>query len=108
VSALPFIRPESRPTILYGRPRGVRKHRRSIEPGGHRTASYRVSAERLTGNGPYRVVVRLRFQAVPVNLIAAIQSVGFDYGMSPRQVADAVVANGDVIWEREAVIALEK
>jgi hypothetical protein len=108
VSALPFVRPEGRPTILYGRPRGVRKHRKSIEPGGHRTATYRVAAHQLTGNEPYRVTVRLRFQAVPVNLVAAIQSVGFDYGMSPREVADAVVTNGDVIWEREAEITLQR
>jgi phosphosulfolactate phosphohydrolase-like enzyme len=37
---------------------------------------------------------------VPVNLVATIQHVGFDYGMSPREVADAVVAGHRVLWER--------
>lgn len=108
VSALPFVRPESRPTILYGRPRGARKHRQTIEPGGRRVAKYRVAKDELTGNGPYRVDVKLRYQAVPVNLISAIKSVGFDYGMSPREVADAVIAGGDVIWEKQTEIHLER
>jgi hypothetical protein len=106
VSALPFVRPEARPSILYGRPKGQRKHRQGIEPGGHRTATYQVAAEQLAGPGPYRIMVRLRYQAVPVNLIAAIQSVGFDFGMSPREVADKVIAGGEVLYERTATVEL--
>ena len=37
---------------------------------------------------------------VPINLITVIQVVGFDYNMSPRAVADAVVAGREVIAER--------
>jgi len=106
VSALPFTRPETRPTILYGRPKGVRKHRRVIEPGGHRRVTYTVPRNDLTGRPPYHVSVKLRYQAVPVNLIAAIKDVGFDFGMSPREVADAVVSGGEVIWERSLTIPL--
>jgi hypothetical protein len=107
VSAIPFVRPEARPSILYGRPKGQRKHRQGIEPGGHRTASYRVKADQLNGPGPYQIRVRLRYQAVPVNLIAAIQSVGFDFGMSPREVADRVIAGGEVLYERTTTVDLE-
>ncbi len=108
VSALPFVRPEDRPTILYGRPRGARKHRKSIEPGGRRVATYKISTQDLTGHEPYHATVKLRYQAVPVNLISAIQSVGFNYGMSAREVADAVVAGGDVIWQKQTEIHLEQ
>ena len=36
-----------------------------------------------------------------VNLIHEIQDVGFDYGMSPREVGQAVVDGHLVLWERE-------
>ena len=103
-SVLPFVRPETRATTIYGRPRGVRKHKRSIEHLGRRVARYSIDAATLTGQPPYRVHVRLIAQMVPVNLIHAIQGVGFDYGMSPRQIADAVVAGAETIWERELEI----
>ena len=38
---------------------------------------------------------------VPVNLIAEIQDVGFDYFMSPREVADRVVEGAQILWERD-------
>lgn len=37
---------------------------------------------------------------VPINLIHEIQDVGFDYGMSPRQVAQAIVDGHLTLWER--------
>lgn len=104
LGALPFVRPETRATTLYGRPRGARKHRKTIEPLGSRTAAYSVPADSLMGRGPYRIQVRLIAQMVPVNLIAAIQGVGLDYGMSPKGLAEAVVRGAEVLWEREAVI----
>jgi hypothetical protein len=104
VTPLPFVRPETRPTTLYGRPRGVRKHKMTIEPGGSKTATYDIDAEALAGRGPYTANVKLIAQMVPVNLIAAIQIVGFDYGMSPKQVAERVVEGADVLYERELVI----
>jgi hypothetical protein len=104
---LPFVRPERRPTTLYGRPLGARKHKQTIEPLGSRLARYAVAGDQLSGRGPYEVSVKLIAQMVPVNLIAAIQGAGFDYGMSPRGVADAVVAGSQVIWERRLKIDVE-
>ena len=43
---------------------------------------------------------------VPVNLIAEIQHVGFDYGMSAKEVAENVVAGHLVLWERQMGIPL--
>ncbi|SMF72578.1 Cytochrome c554 and c-prime [Tistlia consotensis] len=106
-SPQPFVRPEARATTIYGRPRGARKQKMTIEPLGSRTASYRVPAGSLSGAGPYRISVRLVSQMVPVNLVAAIQGVGFDYGMSSKQVADRVVAGASTLWTREATVEIE-
>lgn len=98
VDPLPFIRPSTSSTILTGQPAGARKHRHVLSPGAKRTATYRSE---LNGNGPYTVTAELKAAMVPVNLVAEIQHVGFDYGMSPRDVADGVVAGHMVIWERK-------
>ena len=103
---LPFVRPETRSSVLLGRPRGARKHRKSIAAGDGRRARYRVEPEALTGSGPYHVRVKLMAAMVPVHLVAEISEVGFDLRMSPRDVADAVVDGHLVIWERRAVFEL--
>lgn len=104
MGVLPFVRPEAFPTTIYGRPRGARKHKQTIDPLGSRDASYEVDDDQLTGRGPYTIAVRLQAQMVPVNLIGAIQFVGFDYNMSPRQVADAVVAGTLTIAEASKTV----
>ena len=38
---------------------------------------------------------------VPVNLLTNIQQVGFDYGISARDAAEAVVAGHQVVWTKE-------
>ena len=43
---------------------------------------------------------------VPVNLIHEIQGVGFDYGLSPREVADRVVEGHQVLWSKDLEIPL--
>ena len=91
VDALPFVRPETVPTTLTGRPRGARIHKMGIEPGGHRWARYEVKAREATGAGPYRLRVELIAGMVPVNLIHAIQDAGFDYGLTAREIADRIV-----------------
>ncbi len=106
LSPQPFIRPETRPTVLYGRPRGARKHKLTIEPMGSRTASYSVSGDRLDGAGRYTVRVRLIAQSIPINLIFAIQGVGFDYGMSPKEIADRVLEGAEILWERRVTVDL--
>ena len=104
---LPFSRPSRRSTILTGQPGAVRIHRRGIEPLGSRWPEYEVSEERLEGSeGPYRATVKLISGMVPVNLIGKIQKVGFDYGMSAREVADRIVAGHAVLWEYGATIEL--
>ena len=40
----------------------------------------------------------------PINLITTIQVVGFDYGISPRAAADAVVAGREVLVERTTIM----
>jgi len=106
LSPLPFVRPETRATTLYGRPRGARKHKRTIQPLGKRTASYDIPASQLGHNGPYTVDIKLIAQAVPVNLIAAIQRVGFDYGMSPKEIAKREVQGADTLYEKKITVHL--
>ncbi|NNF28728.1 MAG: cytochrome C [Gemmatimonadetes bacterium] len=101
-SPLPFLRPSTRPTVLLGRPVGARKHRATIPPLKSNWANYQVDDDALEGTqGPYTAEVRLISQMIPVNLIHEIQGVGFDYYMSPREVADAVVEGAQVLWERQ-------
>ena len=102
---LPFLRPPTRSTLLLARPVGARKHRQTLPPLKGRWAEYEVSADELAGSQPpYEVTVRLIAQMVPVNLIHEIQGVGFDYYMSPRAVADGVVAGAQTIWQRRVVL----
>ncbi len=98
---LPFVRPETRPFTVLGRPIAARKHKQIIEPEGERIARYRLTGNQLTGPGPYSIRVQIIAGMVPPNLIHAIESVGFDYGMSAKQVADAVVAGHLVLHTRE-------
>jgi hypothetical protein len=103
-STLPFVRPETRATTIYGRPLGARKHKQTIDPLGHRLAHYSVEPEQLTGRLPYSLNVKFISQMVPVNLLTEIQHVGFDYGMSPKQVADNLVERADTVWDRTWII----
>jgi hypothetical protein len=96
---LPFLRPDVMPTVLTGRTLGARIHKQGIEPLGHRWAEYKVDKEALTGKPPYTANVKMIAAMIPVNLISEIQGVGFDYGMSAREIADAVRAGHQVLWE---------
>jgi len=106
VSALPFIRPETRATVLYGRPLGARKHKKTIEPLGSRRANYSVSAAQIKTGQTYKVVVKLISQMIPVHLIPAIQESGFDYGLSPKELADKVVEGATVLWTQEEKVLI--
>lgn len=100
-SPLPFLRPSTRATVLLGRPVGARKHRKTINPLSSAWADYRVGSDELAGSsGPYEARIRLIAQMVPVNLIHEIKDVGFDYYMSPREVATAVVDGAQVLYDR--------
>jgi len=98
---LPFLRPDSNPTFLTGRTAGARIHKQGIPPLGHRDHHYQVPASQLTGRSPYNVKVELKAAMIPVNLIAEIQDVGFDYSMSPAEIARNVIAGHQVLWTRE-------
>lgn len=102
---LPFARPSTRSAVLTGRGRRARTHRMGIEPGGHRWAEYRVKGSELTGMPPYSANVKLMAGALPPNLIGAIHGIGFDYGLSARKIADVLVGEHRVLWERD--ISLE-
>ena len=106
-TALPFLRPTRLSLILTGESTIERNHRKGIEPLGHRWANYKISANELTGKGPYQVSVKLKAQMFPINLITTIQVVGFDYGISPRAAAEAVVAGREVLVERTFTIDVD-
>ena len=102
---LPFVRPDPMPNFVNGGPAGTRLHKQGIEPGGKREHRYRIPAAVLaTGAPPLRAVVELKAGMVPVNLVAEIMGVGFDYGMSPAEVARGVVEGHQVLWSREVVL----
>ena len=98
---LPFLRPSTVSTILTGRPPGARKHRQTINPLESRWANYEVKRDLLEGiQGPDTARIQGKAAMVPVNLIYEIKDVGFDYFMSPREVAEAVVAGHFILWDR--------
>ena len=103
-TALPFLRPTRQSLILTGESTVERNHRKGIEPLGRRWAKYEIKGSELTGKGPYKASIKLMGQMIPINLVTTIQVVGFDYGISPRQVADAVVAGREVIVEKSITI----
>ena len=99
---LPFLRPLTRPMNVLGRPLGARKHKQTLEVGGHRWAKYHVKSKYLSGNGPYHVSATLRAQMVPVNLVHRISIAGFDYDLTAREVAKRVVENSFVLYHTES------
>ena len=102
---LPYIRPDTRPHNFLGRPIVARKQKQNLEAnGGERWANYEVKGKELCGHGPYTIDVKLYAGMVPVNLVNEIQSVGFDYGMSPRQIAHNIVAGHVLVHERQTVV----
>ncbi len=104
---LPYIRPATRPFTVLGRPIGARKHKQNIEPGGRRWANYHLSRKQLKGAGTYTVRVQLISGMVPVNLIHIISDVGFDYGMSARDVANGVVDGHMILYEKTGTICIQ-
>jgi Cytochrome c554 and c-prime len=101
VTALPRVLPSPVSLIFTGEPPTERNHKKGIEPLGQRWATYTINPRQLTGNGPYRATIKLISQPAPVNLLIAMQSVGFDYGITPKQAGQALVAGAQVLWHRE-------
>ncbi|WP_419191795.1 multiheme c-type cytochrome [Engelhardtia mirabilis] len=101
---LVFVRPSPTPSMLMGGVPGVRIQKRNIEIGGYRVARYSVPAEMLQGAGPYHVRAQLVSGQLPVHLIRAMQSVGFEWGLSGEKLAQELVANYRVLHVREATM----
>ncbi len=57
VSPLPFLRPDTRSTVLTGRTLGARLHKIGIETKGHRWTDYEVDDDALTNQPPYKAKV---------------------------------------------------
>ncbi len=104
IDPLPFLRPATRSNIWHGRPGGARIHRVGIEPCGSRWARYCFSGTKLTESGPYVAQVRLIAGMVPVNLVHAIKDVGFDYGMTAREVSEKIVEGRQVLWDQQFLL----
>ena len=103
---LPFLRPETRATVLMGRPSSVRKHRMTIAPLDAVWAKYKIAKNDLKESiGPYSATIQLIAGMVPVNLIREIQDVGFDYNLSAQEVAQRVVDGHSILWERTIPLA---
>lgn len=107
VDPLPFIRPEPFAVTFTGRPGGSRVQRAGIEPKGQRRPNYVVEASALTGPGPYKIRIKFLAAMVPVNLITEIKVVGFDYNMSPRDVADAIRNGHILLYDKEVTVSLD-
>jgi len=105
---LPYTRPATRPFNVLGRPIAVRKHKQNIEVNGHRWAKYRIGPSQLTGKGPYFCRVQLVAGMVPINLVHEISSVGFDYHLSAKEIAERVVKGHLVLHERTAVFHVDE
>ncbi|NOQ35353.1 MAG: hypothetical protein GQ569_05590 [Methylococcaceae bacterium] len=102
VDPLPHVRPATLSSLLLGRPLGGRIHRKGIPAGQTRWADYHVDAELLTGTTPpYNANVKIIAGMIPVNLVNDVKEVGFDFNMTPREVADNLVAGHQVLWERD-------
>lgn len=104
VDALPFIRPDAMPNVLYGHPLGGRLRKKGLEPNGHRWAEYKVKGNQLTGNGPYQANVKLIAGMVPVNLITEVADAGIDYYMTPRELAEKLVEGHQILWEKDITL----
>jgi hypothetical protein len=102
--ALPRVLPSTTSLVFSGEPATERVHKKGIEPNGQRWASYSVNGSVLTGRGPYKATVMLKAQAVPVNLLLAIQDVGFDFEMTPGQLGKELIAGTQVLWEKDVVL----
>ncbi len=103
---IPFVRPFTRSLMLTGQPANVRKHRKTLPPNSTRNARYKVSKSQLSSVSKLIITYRLKSAAVPVNLVHEIADVGFDYGMSEKEVATKLVENHQIIWEKTAELDL--
>jgi hypothetical protein len=119
IDPLPYVRPDTRPGILYARPATARKQAGVMPPNGGRWGEYEVPAKALTGLRPYTVQIKFIAQMVPINLVKFISNVGFDYNLSPMEIGKRVAFGHRVspsqrdedrrggaltVWDRKVVL----
>ena len=102
-TALPRVLPATASLIFTGEPPTERNHKKGIEPNGERWGHYVLDREALSGKGPYKADIKLNSQMAPANLLLAMQSVGFDYGMTPLEVGVGVVGGTLMLWHKEVM-----
>lgn len=102
--ALPRVLPSTTSLVFTGEPATERNHKKGIEPNGERWASYKVDGSAMTGRPPYKATIRLNSQPIPINLLIAMQDVGFDYAMTPRMLADKLIKGTQTLWEKKLVL----
>jgi hypothetical protein len=107
IDPLPYVRPQGFAMNLTGRAAGARIQRRGLEALSSRWPEYKVKASELTDPGPYTVRIRFLAGMVPVNLITEIKKAGFDYNMSPREVADAVRDGQTLLYDKQLTLHLD-
>lgn len=101
---LPFVRPNTASSLLTGRPPDTQKFVRTLPPNGTRWGEYLVKPDALTGKTPYTVNIKFIAQMMPVHLVWDVSGVGFDYGLSARDVADRIVKGALVLWEHNILL----
>ena len=107
-NSLPRIVPSPLSLVFTGEPQTERTHKRAIEPLGERWGDYEIEASALTGKGPYKATIKLMEQPAPVNLLISMQSVGFDYGITPAQAGAALVAGAQLLWEKSLTFDIKE
>ena len=109
IMATPFIRPPINPTSILGHADTQRVEKHTIEPKGHRWATYHVSPDQLKGDGEYRLDMKLIAQPMPGYFLKGISdSGGLDYHFSVRELTDRMVNNSLVLWQKSEIINLTK
>jgi hypothetical protein len=81
--------------------------KKTIEPLGRRRANYSIDTNKLKAGETYNINVKLIAQMIPVHLIPAIQESGFDYNMTPKQLAEGVVEQAMTLWEKDQKVTLK-
>ncbi len=102
---LPYFRPLPASALLFGRAPVARKQTNTLPPLASRWADYTIPRKQLT-RGPYTARIRFITQNVPVNFVNDIAGVGFDYNLSPREVARRTVEGAQVLYDKTIQLGL--
>jgi hypothetical protein len=106
-SMLPFLRPYTMSWTLTGRPLGVRIHRHGIQVGDERATRYTFDLSQLDPEETYTIDVSLVAPMIPTSLIGTIAEMGFEYGMTAKQLADRVVSGHMPIWHYQTTLSAD-